>query len=55
MNSLLSPQEKQNVLIGFLDKTIGAGAQGLYKNDPNKDIAEKSIAINTVNTTFHNK
>lgn len=48
MNTLLSPEEKQQVLTGFLDKTIGPGAQGMYKNNPDKDIAEKTVAINTM-------
>ena len=46
MSNLLKPEEKQNVINSFLEKTLGAGAQGLYKNDPNRDLEEKSIAIN---------
>ena len=48
MNTLLSPEEKQQVLNGFLQKTIGPGAQGMYKNNPDKDIQEKTLAINTM-------
>ena len=48
----LSPEEKQAVLYGFLQKTVGDGAQGLYKNDPKKDISEKSVAINYILKTL---
>jgi hypothetical protein len=52
MNTLMSPEEKQLVLDGFLLKTIGPGAQGMYKNNPDKDIAEKTTAINTMLQTL---
>ena len=52
MNSLMSQEEKQQVMTGFLDKTIGPGAQGMYKNNPDKDIAEKTLAINTLLKTL---
>ena len=52
MNTLMSPEEKQLVLDGFLQKTIGPGAQGMYKNNPDKDIAEKTTAINTMLQTL---
>jgi hypothetical protein len=52
MNTLMSPEEKQQVLTGFLEKTIGPGAQGMYKNNPDKDIAEKTTAINTMLKTL---
>lgn len=52
MNKLMSPEEKQKVLTGFLEKTIGPGAQGLYKNNPDKDIQEKTLAINTMLKTL---
>jgi len=52
MNKLMSPEEKQQVLTGFLEKTIGKGAQGMYKNNPDKDIAEKTTAINTLLKTL---
>lgn len=48
MNKLMSPEEKQQVLSGFLDKSIGPGAQGMYKNNPDKDIQEKTTAINAM-------
>ena len=48
MNTLMTPEEKQEVLNGFLQKTIGPGAQGMYKNNPDKDIKEKTLAINTM-------
>jgi hypothetical protein len=46
MNQLLNPEQKQRVFQQFLQKTIGPGAQGMYKNDPDRDIAEKTVAIN---------
>jgi len=46
MGKILSPEDKQTVLLGFLNKTIGKGSQGLYKNNPEKDISEKTTAIN---------
>jgi hypothetical protein len=52
MNTLMSPEEKQLVLDGFLQKTIGPGAQGMYKNNPDKDITEKTTAINTMLQTL---
>jgi adenylate kinase family enzyme len=53
MNTLMDPEEKQKVLTGFLQKTIGPGAQGMYKNNPDKDIAEKTTAINTMLKTLN--
>jgi len=46
MNQLLSPEEKNQIVQAFLLKVIGPGAQGMYKNNPDKDKAEKSTAIN---------
>lgn len=46
MNQLLSPDEKNHVVQAFLLKVIGPGAQGMYKNNPDKDKAEKATAIN---------
>ena len=45
MNKLLEPEEKSRVLGSFLQRTFGPGAQGLYKNEPERDSAEKMIAI----------
>jgi len=45
MNAVLQPEEKETVLKGFLVKLYGPGAQGLYKNDPNRDAAEKKAAV----------
>lgn len=52
MKELLTPEEKNVVLQGFLQKTIGPGAQGMYKNNPDKDIAEKTTAINYLLSTL---
>lgn len=46
MNKLLTTEQKQQIFNQFLQKTIGPGAQGLYKNDPNRDLEEKLVAIN---------
>lgn len=51
MNKLLEPEEKSRVLGSFLNKTFGAGAQGLYKNDPERDSAEKMAAIDLLMKT----
>jgi len=51
MNKLLDPQEKSRVLGSFLNKTFGQGAQGLYKNDPERDSAEKMAAIDLLMKT----
>ena len=45
INTYLSKNEKQVVLNSFIDKTFGESAQGLYVNDPEKDAAEKLVAI----------
>jgi len=46
MNQLLTPEEKDRVIHAFLLKVVGPGAQGMYKNNPEKDKAEKTTAIN---------
>lgn len=46
MNKLMTKKQKAIVFQQFLQKTIGPDAQGMYKNDPNRDLAEKSVAIN---------
>ena len=46
MNQLLTPEEKNKVVEAFLLKVVGPGAQGMYKNNPDKDKAEKTTAIN---------
>lgn len=45
MNSVLSTEDKSLVVDGFLEKLFGSGAQGMYKNDPERDIEEKSKAV----------
>lgn len=45
MNMLLDADEKQRVLVAFIQKLFAPGAQGLYKNDPDRDIAEKNAAL----------
>jgi hypothetical protein len=46
MNILLDDNEKQQVIDVFIGKIFDKGAQGLYKNDPDRDTAEKSAALN---------
>ena len=46
MNMMLDDQEKQRVFDSFAEKLYGKGAQGLYKNDPERDSADKNSAIN---------
>jgi len=45
MNTVLRPEEKETVLQGFLIKLYGPAAQGLYKNDPERDASEKEAAV----------
>ena len=52
MNTVMTPEDKQQVLTGFLEKTIGPGAQGMYKNNPDRDIKEKLVAIDTLLKTL---
>lgn len=55
MDRVLTPEEKQTVLNAFLKITIGPGSQGLYKNNPDKDIKEKLVAIDTALKAFNMK
>jgi hypothetical protein len=52
MNTLLDPEEKDRVVVSFVRKLFEKGAQGLYKNDPNRDIAEKSVALDLMLKTL---
>lgn len=52
MNTVMTTEDKQQVLTGFLEKTIGPGAQGMYKNNPDRDIKEKLVAIDTLLKTL---
>jgi hypothetical protein len=46
MNTVLQPAEKNQIVQSFIDKIYAPGAQGLYKNDPQRDSAEKDAALN---------
>jgi hypothetical protein len=48
MNTALDDKEKNDVLDYFINKMFGPGAQGLYKNDPDRDEKEKSAALNKI-------
>ena len=48
MNMILDDQEKQRVFDSFVEKLFGKGAQGLYKNDPKRDSADKNSALNKI-------
>jgi hypothetical protein len=52
MNTLLDDNEKQRVVEAFILKLYGKGAQGLYKNDPERDAADKNAAINVMLKTL---
>ena len=52
MNLILTPEEKQEIVTGFIEKIFGKGAQGLYRNDPNRDITEKNTALNLMLQTL---
>ena len=45
---ILTPEEKEAVFDSFVLKTVGPGAQGMYKNNPDKDIKEKLVALNYI-------
>ena len=47
-NKLLDDQSRQKVADGFLNTLYGPGAQGMYRNDPQRDQEEKGIAWNTL-------
>jgi uncharacterized membrane protein YgcG len=46
MNLVLTPEEKEQVLDALVDKLFAPGAQGLYKGDAQRDMAEKNAALN---------
>ena len=52
MNLVLSPEEKEQVVDAFVDKLFAPGAQGLYKNDADRDISEKNVALNKMIATL---
>lgn len=45
MSQHLTPEEQSEVVNSFLEKLFAPGAQGLYANDKEKDLAEKSAAV----------
>ena len=45
-NSIFTQEEKQTLVQSMINKCYGKGAQGLYKNDPERDSAEKDAALN---------
>ncbi len=45
---LLSPEAKQKLATGFVMTLFGPAAQGLYRGDPERDKAEKLVALNTM-------
>lgn len=53
LSKVLNSKEKQLVAKKFLEKAIGPGAQGMYRNDPEKDIKEKTKAINVFYQTMN--
>lgn len=52
MNTLLNTNEKNQVVESFILKLFGRGSQGLYKNDPDRDIAEKNVALDLMLKTL---
>lgn len=45
MNTILDDGEKRKVIDSFVEKLFGKGAQGLYKNDAERDVSEKTAAL----------
>lgn len=52
MNVVLDSEEKAQVVDAFVNKLFAPGAQGLYKNDPDRDIVEKNAALNQMITVL---
>jgi hypothetical protein len=52
MNAVLDSEEKAQVVDAFVNKLFAPGAQGLYKNDPDRDIVEKNAALNQMITVL---
>ena len=48
-----SAEDKKTLVEAFLLKLFGPGSQGLYKNNPDRDIHEKSIAFNYLLKTLN--
>jgi hypothetical protein len=48
MNTIFDQTEKEKVVDAFIDKCFAPGAQGLYKNDPDRDLGEKNAAVNLI-------
>jgi hypothetical protein len=46
MNTIFDQAEKEKVVDAFIDKCFAPGAQGLYKNEPDRDLGEKNAAVN---------
>lgn len=46
MNTVMDKDDKEQVVDAFVDKLFAPGAQGLYKNDPDRDLSEKNVALN---------
>ena len=51
-NQLLTSEDKEHIVSDFITKCYGKGAQGLYKNDPKRDMGEKDAAINLMMKTL---
>lgn len=52
INELLDPEEKERIVKSFISKIFEKGAQGLYKNDPERDTLEKSAALDLMLKTL---
>jgi hypothetical protein len=46
INILLETDEKNKIVNSFIKKVFGPSAQGLYRNDPERDKNEKMVALN---------
>jgi len=52
MNQILKPEEKERVVKSFISKLFNIGAQCLYKDDPDRDSVEKSVAVDLMLKTL---
>jgi len=52
MKTYLPAEDQQIVIDNFIKKVFDKGAQGLYKNDPERDASEKLAALNLMFSTL---
>jgi len=46
LQSVATDNQRQQIFDAFLNKIFGEDAQGMYRNNPEKDVVEKLVAVN---------